>query len=379
MSRDSRRHFASGLVAGLMLANAALAVAQEVPPPPVFAPPPVTPQQPGLPPPPDFSQPQAFPAPGAVPGVVPPGTSMKKLFVGTISTVAQATGVTLLTGLTQAITGGITNWFNRRLNAQQGAAPVGAAFPQPVAQGQVAQFPVPAQQAPALPPPPVFDGSVAAVPPPPAFAAPTQFHDAATGAPTTADPAFAAALASGPAPDALFAGLAFEVHAVVAGGATTPVNPANHEFHTGDRFKLFYRPTLPGHMDVFNINPAGIQTQIDSVEIAAGQLAELGPYEFAATRGDDQLKLVLSPCQTPALVVATRDIINVSATAPAGAALGLASCGPRTRSIDAPATRDIRKVAVEGTTGFALDPVSAQEMGSGQFAPRTVTIVFRHR
>ena len=50
-----------------------------------------------------------------------------------------------------------------------------------------------------------------------------------------------------------------------------------------------------------------------------------------------------------------------------------------TRSIAAPATRDIRKVALDGTTAFALDPVSAAERSSGQFAPREVTILFRHR
>jgi hypothetical protein len=42
-------------------------------------------------------------------------------------------------------------------------------------------------------------------------------------------------------------------------------------------------------------------------------------------------------------------------------------------------TRDIRKVAVEGMTGFALDPVSAAEFSSGQVTPREVTISFRHR
>ena len=36
-------------------------------------------------------------------------------------------------------------------------------------------------------------------------------------------------------------------------------------------------------------------------------------------------------------------------------------------------------VAVEGNTGFAFDPVSSQELQSGQLAPREFTVMFRHR
>jgi hypothetical protein len=165
---------------------------------------------------------------------------------------------------------------------------------------------------------------------------------------------------------------------VVAGGGTAAVNPATHEFRTGDRFLVFYRPTLPGQMDVFNINPAGVQSQIDRVDLAAGQLAQLGPYEFAAMTGDEQLRLVLSPCSTPELMATTRDIVNVSNAAPAAPAFNLAGCSPATRSIREVRTRDIRKVAVEGTTGFALDPVSTTEFSTGQVTPREVTIRFRH-
>jgi len=39
---------------------------------------------------------------------------------------------------------------------------------------------------------------------------------------------------------------------------------------------------------------------------------------------------------------------------------------------------NIRKVGVEGSTSFALDPVSASELSSGQIAPREVTISFHH-
>jgi hypothetical protein len=183
-----------------------------------------------------------------------------------------------------------------------------------------------------------------------------------------------------PASDSgLYAGLAYEVHAQAPDGSTAPVNPATHEFRTGDRFVLYYRPTLPGRIDVYNINPAGQETRIDSAEIAAGQLAQLGPCEFTALTGDEQLRLVLSPCTTPEMAMTTRDIVKVDAPAMDGGGLSLATCGPATRSATSGLrTRDIRKVGVEGTTGFALDALSEQEASSGQLAPREIRIGFRH-
>jgi hypothetical protein len=351
------------------------AIAQE-PPPPVFPPPPA----PVLPPAPVFPAPQqavppasVFPQqPEALPAPVPqfgaplgpaesPKQILKNMFAASLAAMTTTVGTTVLTGLTQAITGGITSWFSRKKKTEPDVA-------------TVAQAPA------ALPP--TFDAgaAVAPIPPPPSFApvAP-QFFDAQTGAAAVPDPVFAQALAAPDAGGGVFAGLAFEVHAVLPGGAMTPVNPATHEFRTGDRFIVVYRPTLPGQMTVFNINPAGVQTQIDRVDLAAGQLAQLGPYEFAAMTGDEQLRLVLSPCSTPELLATTRDIVNVANAAPAAPALNLAACSPATRSIRDVPTRDIRKVGVEGTTAFALDPVSASEFSSGQVAPREVTIVFRHR
>jgi hypothetical protein len=286
---------------------------------------------------------------------------VRNLFAGTLAAVMQAAGTSVAVGLTQAITGGLTSWFSRRAQA-----PALAAYPPPIATPPyVASQPVPV--------------------------APPQFFDPQTGSVATADPmVMAASQSTTAAAQTLFAGLAFEVHLQDAAGATFPVDPATHEFHTGERFVVFYRPTLPGRMEVFNINPAGMQSRIDAVEIAAGQLAQLGPYEFTAMKGDEALRLVLTPCTTALLVGVTRDIVNVAAAGPgfpgasAPALPGLAACGSAgmtVRSIGASAvrTRDIRKVAVEGTTGFALDAVSSAELTSGNVAPREVTIVLRHR
>jgi hypothetical protein len=76
-------------------------------------------------------------------------------------------------------------------------------------------------------------------------------------------------------------------------------------------------------------------------------------------------------------MLATRDIVKV-ADAPAGAGLNMANCATvATRSADL-LTRDIVKVGVEDNTSFAFDAVMPQEVTSGQFAPRELTIVFRH-
>ena len=330
---------------------------------------------------------------------VAPRTSIRQVFAGTLAAVATATGATLAAGLTQVIVGGITNWFSRR------TGPAPSATPQPSAMVPAASVsttePALAQQAyqPSVAAPVSQEGQMAAYPPstpsyaqpgtsatmpPPVYAMPAastpQFFDPRTGASTVADPAFFAPQPGAAVADhGVYAGIAYEVHAIGAGGAGVPVDPARHEFRTGERFVVHYRPALPGRMEVYNINPVGQQTLIDSVELAAGQLATLGPYEFAALTGDEQLRLVLTPCSTPALLLATRDIVKVATPVPAGSGLGMASCGPVTRSIDRPATRDIRKVALDGTTAFALDPVSASERSSGQFASREVTILFRHR
>lgn len=315
--------------------------------------------------------PEPQPIAAAAVAPAPAGSSMRHLFANTLAAVVQAAGTSMAMSLTQAITGGITGWFARRTQAPGLAGPLPAGATPPYASAPTTSAATP-----------TFVGAQPATP--------TQYYDPQTGAATTADPAVVAASQSPAATgNAMFAGMAFEVHLQDASGATYPVDPATYEFRSGDRFLVFYRPTLPGRMEVFNINPAGVQTRIDAVEVAAGQLAQLGPYEFSGMTGDEALRLVLAPCSTPQLVVATRDIVKVGAGAslPAAAAAqpSFAACGSTfgvgVRGIGSGAirTRDIRKVAVEGTTGFALDPVSAEERASGNLAPREITIVFRHR
>jgi hypothetical protein len=248
----------------------------------------------------------------------------------------------------------------------------------------------------------------------------TQYYDPRTGQAVAPTATSYTPATTSPDQSALYAGVAYEVHAVLPTGGTTPINAATYEFHTGDRFVVHFRPSLPGRMEVYNVNPLGQQTRIDSVNMAAGQLTTLGPYQFAATTGDESLRLILSPCGNDSLYAQTRDIVNVSntavgglpavstapptslppaaGTAPAialpgvGAAptaaltagapttLALPNCGaPTTRSVSKVKTRDIQKVAVDGTTSFALDPVLRTELSSGQLAPREITIYFHHR
>jgi hypothetical protein len=178
----------------------------------------------------------------------------------------------------------------------------------------------------------------------------------------------------------VYAGVAYEVHALGSGAGSMVVDPSTYIFRTGDRFAVYIRPSLPGRMEVYNTNPLGQRTRIDTTTLAAGQLTTLGPYQFSATTGDESLELLLSPCSSTQLLAGTRDIINPAAGAAApstGAALTLASCtAPLTRGIR---TRDIQKVGQDGSTSFALDPVSSTEVASGQLAPRSVRIVFHHQ
>jgi hypothetical protein len=210
------------------------------------------------------------------------------------------------------------------------------------------------------------------------YTPPPQVYDAHTGQMTSAVGtvyAMPAAAATGQ----VYAGVAYEVHAVGPNGSSMPINPATYVFRTGDRFVVYYRPSLPGRMDVYNVNPSGQQTRIESVDMAAGQLATLGPYEFSAATGDESLRIVLAPCSTPQLLVATRDIVNVSGSAAPTAGVSLGNCGaPTPRGVKVN-TRDIKKVALDGNTSFALDPVSHQELASGQVTAREVSIVFHHR
>ena len=265
------------------------------------------------------------------------------------------------------------------------------AYPQPApVYGQtVPSYPQPAigdpQNPGVFPQPGVATPASATLPagagPSPYAAAPIQVFDPKTGQMTTglvSDPSTAAA-GSPAAQPTIYAGLAYEVHLLGAGGTSTPVNAATYEFHTGDRFVVHFRPTLPGHLKVFNINPLGKRTRIDSADLAAGVMSTLGPYEFTAATGDESLQLTLSPCQSPELLATTRDIIKVSSKVGPSSGPVLSSCTMTSRSISEPQTRDIVKVALDDSTSFALDPVSPTELSSGNLAPREITIVFHHR
>jgi hypothetical protein len=179
-----------------------------------------------------------------------------------------------------------------------------------------------------------------------------------------------------PAP-ALHAGVAYEVHLI--GPEPRPVDPKKHVFRTGDRFQVYYRPTLPGRITVSNVNPKGKEATIDAVEAAAGQLLVLGPYEFVDKQGNETLRIVLGPCSTPALMVATRGIVKVSGSATGQGALRFADCdSAKTRALSGK-VRDIRKTATDGVTSFAMDPVSDRELASGVVVPRETKIKLRHR
>jgi hypothetical protein len=322
-----------------------------------------------------------YPTPSP-PTPVPATPSLRKVFANSLAAVLQSTGTQLAVGLTQALGGSITQWFENKQRARAGATQSTTTAYTPSAN----PYATPAYTTPAY----------ATASDSQSIGAPTtvQYYDAQTGTRIAPNPP---SYAPPPATDTsvtaetLYAGLAYEVHAVAPNGIRTPVNPATHEFRTGDQFVVYYRPTLPGRILIDNINPLGRSTRIDAVDVAAGQLAELGPYEFAAQRGDEQLRLTLQPCTSAPMTLATRDIVKAGSQgatitdsyalpATATGSFALSACdSPATRSLAGAQTRDTRKVAVDGTTGFALDPLSSTEYSTGEVDPRAITIVFRHR
>lgn len=367
---------------------------------------------------------QQMPQPYGVPpqGAPPPRPNLiRELFVGTLSAVLQGATGAIAGSLVQGVSGSITNWFAKK-GQKYGAQPQFGTQPQygvptdpyatanPNAAYPGTPYPAASYPAPATDPYATAPAAQAATDPyatAPAYPTPndpyataqnpaypsapypsagvdpyatgtTQYYDPQTGQTGSAS-AYGYPSATSGYDGTLYAGLAYEVHALQPDGSSFPVNAAVHEFRTGDRFMVHYRPSLPGRLDVVNINPLGVQTRIDSVEMAAGQLASLGPYQFTANKGDEALRLVLAPCSTPQLITATRDIVNVSGNAPASGGVSLGNCGVVGRSVDKVKTRDITKVAVDGTTSFALDPVSQSEFASGNVASREITIVFHHR
>jgi len=401
---------------------------QEAAPPPAYPPataypPPGYPQQGAYP----QQQPGAYPQqPGVLPQP-PKSHPIRDLFVGTLSAVIQAASGGAVNSIAQGVTGSITHWFDSKARKGQQSAqnyypatdPYASAAQYPSGQPQypqgqpqypatttdpyasAAQYPSGQPQypqgQPQYPAATTDPYATAAQNPQdqatypsgqPQYAADpyatdpyaTQVYDPRTGQQVdAAGSVYGTASGTGSA-DSLYAGFAYEVHPVGSGNTSTPINAATHSFRSGDRFMVHFRPSLPGRMDVYNINPFGQQTRIDSVSVAAGQLTSLGPYEFAGTKGDESLRLVLAPCTTPQLLTTTRDIVNVSQPTAGGAGgIALANCdAPATRAVGQIRTRDIQKVAVDGSTSYALDQVSPTEVSSGNFASREVTIVFHH-
>ncbi len=336
----------------------------------------------------------------------PPGASPRFLFAGALALVVKSVGSTVVSSLGQ----GITNWFNTKAGQLGGVQPgttpwmpppmVGAAPPgtapwmPPTPMGGTGPatggYGMPPAGMPQLPPGTAAPGSMpGAMPMPPGvMPAPTAPVDAPAAAPpmgavpmmaapTSGAPAMPTPIAATSAP-ALYAGLAFEVHLVGPGGAETTVDPGTYVFHSGERFLVYYRPSLPGRVHVFNVSPMGEVIPIETLTLAGGELAKLGPYQLTEPAGDEALRLVLEPCSSPELMAATRNIVKAS-DAGSGSDLHLGACQASAAPAAGVGTRNIVKATMDGNTGFALDPVSSQELASGHLASRETTIAIHHR
>jgi len=349
---------------------------------------------------------QAF-AQGVQPGyptqqqTAPRQPGMRDVFAATLAAVVQSTGVAAAGAISNGMNGAITGWLDRKAQRKgamsyqgvqpgYGTQPAYAPYPgeQPGAPAPLPQgYPgVPGGTGNGYPPTgyPGTDGSTTTYPgtDPSNNGYPGTGNNAYPGT-SPADngyPNTGAPDAGMPNTGSLYAGFAYEIHAIGTGGYAQPVDPATHTFRTGDRFKVVYRPSMPGQVDVYNTNAAGQTSRIDTLSVAAGQLAELGPYEFTAMTGTETLILSLAPCSSAALMTATRNIVKVPDAGSGGdGSFQLAQCGsPATRGLRTK-TRDIRKVSVEGGTNFGLDQLSPGEVTSGDVAPRQITISLQHQ
>ncbi|HEV7606248.1 MAG TPA: hypothetical protein VGO61_02880 [Steroidobacteraceae bacterium] len=338
---------------------------------------------------PQYPQPAAYPPANGMVSAPSPKQTMRSQFAASLLQVAQATGSGAMVVVADGLTGALRDWFDRRRMKQampptQGyAQPQGYTQPQGYAPPQpqnVGGYPVPTSLPPAYDPNalpngvpfPGADGSMGGSP---QVTQPSPYSPDPNMGQGTGDPGGGGQTNK----SQMYAGIAFEIHLVSANGATTAVDPATYSFRTGDQFRVYYRPALPGRVDVFNVNAAGQNAQIDNINVAAGELASLGPYEFTNLTGEETLILRLSPCVTETMMSVTRDIVKSQDTSSPAMGPQIASCNDViTRGIKPRKTRDIKKVSMEGGTSFALDPISANEMSSGQFAPRQVTITLHH-
>ncbi|MEO8062903.1 MAG: hypothetical protein ABI821_09150 [Pseudomonadota bacterium] len=338
-----------------------------------------------------YPQPQQYQSfPQQQPGTQP--HPMRAMFAATVAQVAQTTGSAAIVTLADGLTGALKGWFDNRRQRKVANGTLGntQSYPPPAPDpGQYPQTGYPQtnypqtdypQQDGSQPPSTSGDYPYGAVPDSGNGGYPS------SGYPNTGGNAPSGYPAPNAAPSQLYAGIAYEIHLLQADGSTLPVDAANYSFRTGDQFRVFYRPSLPGRVDVFNINPAGNQALIDSSIVASGELASLGPYQFTDLQGDETLILKLSPCMTPTLAATTRSIVkvpgpqsNYPASYQSNNAMGLGDCSATaTRGLKTK-TRDIRKVTVEGGTSFALDPIASNELGAGDLSPRQVTLTLHHR
>jgi hypothetical protein len=358
------------------------------------------PQAPQLPVPPASALPlptQQLPAqPTAFDPNNPAGTSPRFLFAGAVAMIAKSVGTSVVSGLSQ----GIVNWFNSSANVggpQFGGTPwvppppMGAPYPgalpgpqalgPPPMPGGYGQVGGAAQPFPTGAPPAATPGAAPSALPPPMPVASGGIPAANAGIPGMPAPVAAAptaAVMTTPATPTLYAGIAFEVHVVGAGGTETVVDPSTYVFHSGERFVVYYRPSLPGRVHVFNVSPTGEVIPIETLTLAAAELAKLGPYQLTDPAGDEALRLVLEPCSSPELVAATRNIVKAS-DSPSGSDLHIGSCPAQSSPAPGVGTRNIVKATMDGSTGFALDSVSSQELASGRLTPRETTIAIHHR
>lgn len=180
------------------------------------------------------------------------------------------------------------------------------------------------------------------------------------------------------------AGVAYKIQAIAADGQVSVVDPSSYEFSTGDHFVVWAVANMPGMIAIRNITPLGVQRELGSIPVQAGQPVRLpaqGSFDFRDTKGDEQLVLTLISCQGNAVRSGLRDIGQSMEAPPASYTYptAIGSCETASNAYSTRRVRDIGQSSFDSGASYATAPFTATEMQSGQIDPRSVSILFHHR
>ncbi|MDF1736614.1 MAG: hypothetical protein P1U37_15085 [Minwuia sp.] len=126
----------------------------------------------------------------------------------------------------------------------------------------------------------------------------------------------AEAIAAAPEPEPVSATLVVATYLDDGGARLRQVSPDETTFTSQDRIVLRTTANLPGIHRLSNRTPDGRVVPLGDWPAAAGQVHDIGPFEFAGAAGTDQVIFSFMPCGDPA--TGDSDNLDVAADVRAG-------------------------------------------------------------